>query len=208
MRPEKFYENFVNEMKENKIITGEQMADSKEWVGHTYFDIYKNRRAFTEFVNKNIIDEIIKKSGLNPQHEYFRIDSTGYETYSKEISKEADAVGLSNYFWNLKIAVEHENNVRAWMDEVIKLLHIRCPLKVVIAYNYCDVRDNSENDDRNKLTFVAKYMKKWLDSYSENHEEYLIIIGNAAPKNKNSRFYTKFDYRGYKYTDGQFMRLG
>ena len=65
------------------------------------------------------------------------------------------------------------------MDEVIKLLHIRCPLKVVIAYNYCDVRDNSKNDDRHKLIFVAKY-----------------------------RFYTKFDYRGYKYTDGQFMRLG
>ena len=66
MSPEKFYENFVNEMKENKFIIGEQMTDSKEWVGHTYFDIYKNRRAFTEFVNKNIIDEIIKKSGLNP----------------------------------------------------------------------------------------------------------------------------------------------
>ena len=139
MSPEKFYENFVNEMKENKIIIGEQMTDSKEWVGHTYFDIYKNGRAFTEFVNKNIIDEIIKKSGLNPQHEYFRIDSTGYETYSKEISKEAGDVGLSNYFWNLKIAVEHENNVRAWMDEVIKLLLIIIVTSEIIARMMTDI---------------------------------------------------------------------
>lgn len=90
------------------------------------------------------------------------------------------------------------------MDEVIKLLHVRCPLKVVISYNYCDCREEMEI---NKLGFIAKYMKKWLENYPNHKEEYLIIIGNSAPKNRNSIDYEIFDYRGYEYINGHFYKI-
>ena len=41
------------------------------------------------------------------------------------------------------------------MDEVIKLTHIRCPLKVIIAYNYFDERPEG---DIEKLNYVARWM--------------------------------------------------
>jgi hypothetical protein len=28
------------------------------------------------------------------------------------------------YLWDLEVAIEHENNDKLWMDEVIKLSHI------------------------------------------------------------------------------------
>ena len=59
----------------------------------------------------------------------------------------------------------------------------------------------------NKLVFIAKYMKKWLENYPNDKEEYLIIIGNSAPKNRNSIDYEIFDYRGYEYINGHFYKI-
>jgi len=42
--------------------------------------------------------------------------------------------GPPNETWNLDVAIEHENKPDAYLDEVQKLLAIRCPLRVVIGY--------------------------------------------------------------------------
>ena len=168
--------------------------------GNTYLDIYRNDSQYTELINKILIPEIIRSldNDLKTQHEYFRIDIIGwkgkYLTLDEETAKD---VGLNHHLWDLKIAVEHENSKTDWLDEVIKLVHIRCPLKVIIAYNHCDQRDEPE---RKKLSYAAKCMNM-VEAFKDSldKEEYLIIIGNGSPKNKNNLSYTTFDYRGYIY---------
>lgn len=176
--------------------------------GRTYWEIYRNDEpTFTELVNKRIIHDIIKeKAGYEVQHEYFRVDTVGWEGHYMEIpQQEAKSVGMNRHLWDLKIAVEHENSKKDWMDEVIKLVHLRCPLKVIIGYNYCDCR----NFEMEKLAFVAKYMKQVAAFAEKAQEEYLIILGNGASRYDKGVDYTEFDYRGYlyNYVIGQFERI-
>ena len=165
--------------------------------GARYFDIYKtNEPRFTELVNKRIIHDIIKNSGLHVQHEYFRIDTTGWVGRYEELDEErARKLGLNRHLWDLKVAVEHENDKMDWLDELVKLIHIRCPLKIVISYNHSDRRAL----DSIKLDYAAECMNK-VDAFSTTGtEEYLIVLGNCAPKDKKSEPYKHFDYRGYIY---------
>lgn len=91
--------------------------------------------------------------------------------------------------------MEHENSKHDWTDEVIKLIHVKCPLKVAISYNYCDERDTSEWE---KLNFIANGMQEVKAFAKGSDEEYLLIFGNCfAPKTKTD--YNTFDYRGYLY---------
>ena len=198
MTANEFYQKFISVTKEDFVATKAQLPGFPEWVGKTYREIYKCKEpAYTELVNKKLIHGIIEEAGLEAQHEYFRIDSIGYRHRYTEIDAcEAEKAGLNRHFWDIKVAVEHENNKADWMDEVTKLCHIRCPLKVIIGYNYCDQRDDG---DAEKLEFIAKWMPE-LSAFDPNsEEEILIIIGNAAPKNKSYGTYERFDYRGYLY---------
>lgn len=157
-----------------------------------YLDVYKNNSEFTDFVTREI-NEIIREMGYTSQNEYFRIDATGWISKADSIKDLAKENEMNPHLWDLKIAVEHENNQFDWTDELIKLVHIRCPLKVIISYNYCDRRDDLEYQ---RLSFAAECMNK-TDAFDNNSsEEYLIILGNCYSKNKD---YTNFDYRGYIY---------
>ena len=76
----------------------------------------------------NIFEEKVENAGLTAQHEYFRIDTVGWNGRYKCLDeKESKQIGLNRHHWDLKIAVEHENNKADWLDELIKLIHIRCP---------------------------------------------------------------------------------
>ena len=182
-----FYKSFIDNMREDRSYNGK-----------SFFEIYKNYTEFTELVNKHIIHDIVAASedGMEVQHEYFRIDTVGWKSNYKDIEKEAEEVGLNPHLWDLKIAVEHENSLRDWSDEVIKLIHIKCPLKVIIGYNYCDERDTKEAE---KLEFIAKWMQD-IDAFKNGKEteEYLIIIGNAY-NSKTKAMYSEFGYKGYMF---------
>jgi hypothetical protein len=39
-------------------------------------------------------------------------------------------------FWNVEVAIEHENNSETWFEEWVKLSHITCGLKVLITYHH------------------------------------------------------------------------
>lgn len=195
MNAKEFYEKFIAAMREENIATNEQIKKHLDQVGWTYKKIYREcESAFTELANKGIVDRIIEsEDGLIPQHEYLRIDSIGYKHRYTEISEEeAREVGLNRHFWELAIAVEHENSKHDWMDEVIKLLHVRCPLKVVISYNYCDCREEMEI---NKLGFIAKYMKKWLENYPNDKDE-----ENARNKARMRELFNECVPEGDQYT--------
>ncbi len=206
MDAKQFFCEFVNRTKENNIVDAEMIPSYPDLVGCSFEQIYRgDAAAYTELINKYIIDNIITEAytrddprRLVAQHEYFRIDTIGYQRRYTEMSEtEANKLGLNRHFWDLKIVVEHENSKKDWMDEVIKLTHVRCPLKVVIAYNYCDKRDDNKEGDLQKLNFVAGWMTR-VSVYEKNaNEEFLVIMGNGAPRTEKNQSYECFDYRGY-----------
>ncbi|MCM1219767.1 MAG: hypothetical protein NC548_35240 [Lachnospiraceae bacterium] len=201
MDAREFYKEFVLNTNEDLVWDGEIGK------GRTYKEIYKtDEPAYTELVNKVIIHNIVKEAGYEPQHEYFRVDTIGWVDAGYRKMEDARKLGLNRHLWNLMVAVEHENSKADWLDEVIKLEHLRCPLKVVIGYNYCDMRDGEEIE---KLQVASRWMKE-IAAYDENSkEEYLVILGNGEAKKNKSMKYERFDYRGYLYDfkAGEFQRI-
>ena len=123
-----------------------QLIENVTWKKYEchYFDSPK----FTSKITEDLYD-IIKKAGLTPSLEYFRIDITGWkDNFQKSIFQaRCKEIKMKPYLWNLRIAVEHENNGKLWLDELIKLMHIRCPLKVIFSYADHETRDNAEHGD-------------------------------------------------------------
>ena len=161
--------------------------------------IYQDNKAFTELINKNIIPEIIESQSnpqLTAQNEYFRIDTVGWVSRWDDVKDEAKQIGLNPHLWDLKIAVEHENSSFDWTAEVIKLIHVKCPLKVIIGYNNSDKRGEEELE---KIEFVSKCMNMIEAFKSSKDEEYLIILGNCANSKTKQADYEDFDYKGYLY---------
>ena len=202
MNAKDFFNRFIENIKVDMIYRDDKFPELK---GKTYLQIYKNNTDFTKLVNRKIIEEIlISEYGKDSiSHEYFRIDSVAWESHYKDMKNE---LGLNPHLWDLKIAVEHENSLKDWTDEVIKLIHIKCPLKVIIGYNHCNRRDISDDTDKidgksdiAKLDFIAKWMKKVEAFAVGDDEEYLIILGNAQADGTNKKEYVDFDYRGYLY---------
>ena len=163
-----------------------------------YDRIYRTAEAaFTEAVTEEI-NGIIRDMGYTAQNEYFRIDAVGWVSRWQEIAGEAAALGMNPHLWDLKIAVEHENNKRDWTDELIKLIHVRCPLKVVIGYSHCDCRGEAETA---RLAAAAGWMQQ-VQAFRPEEEAYLLILGNGAAKYDRNRTYSDFGYRGYLYDPG------
>ena len=174
-----------------------------------FFEVYHKNSDFTSVIT-NELNKIVDDAGLIHENEYFRYDVIGYKSAYEKMLEQAqqEGIGLKAHFWDLEIAIEHENNKKDWTDEVMKLVHVKCPLKVVIGYSPWDQRDNEEEK---KLSFVAQWMKRERAfSIGKGQEEYLVILGNAKAVSRNMPEYTKFDYRAYLYDwdKEQFQRIG
>ncbi len=174
---ENFYGHFLEIVKELKLAE------------------YKDCFHLTTFLKKKI-NEYITERGYRFTNEYYRIDTIAWEKIIPDdmTIKEGKDHNLSLYLWELKAAFEYENNKYEWLDELVKLSYIKCPLKVIITYNYCDKRKDEKLGDTAKIEFGKSLLKQigTLDS----REEYLIIIGNACAKESKIE-YTDFGYRGY-----------
>lgn len=146
--------------------------------------IYQYNKAFTVFIVKEI-NNIIEKYGYIPQNEYFRIDAIGYCSRYKEL----EGSKLNPYLWDLKVAVEHENNDMDWLDEVIKLAHICCPLRVVIGY----LPAKKRYQEIEYLSNAADALEKVECRYNLQHGEFMVILGNSRVDEQKDYF----SYRAY-----------
>jgi len=185
----------------------------REFVKSVSWDVFADEyrydeKSFTKSVTK-VINKIIESAGWKSQNEYFRIDCIGWISQYETIKDELQSYNLNSHLWQLKIAVEHENQKSDWTDELAKLMQIRCPLKVVIGYNYCNERENGENG---KLDSAAKIItNSWTyDSIVRDKEEILLIIGNGYNKITRKSDYDSFGYRGYlfDFETGGWKRIG
>jgi hypothetical protein len=148
--PEEFWRVFAEVIK-MQLRAGENDA---------WKESYDNDRRWTFFI-KNSIEGIIINLGyamadLSP--EYLRIDYT-------------ICPGESNTRWDLDIAIEHENKLYLWEDELTKLLHINCGLRVLIAYY-----DNENDRDLQKIrTMIVDSIAK--RRYYTDDQNWLLIFG-------------------------------
>ncbi len=188
MNASEFYNKLLLSINENRIFNGKRLID-----------IYRYDAEYTPVIIK-IINEIIDSAGseYHHQNEYFRIDAIGWVSHYEDMETDAkkENIRLNPHLWDLKIAVEHENSKSDWTDEIIKLIHVKCPLKVVISYSHSDERGDIE---RKKLDFVAKWMQEINALQKGTDEEYLIILGNGYNHKTGISDYETFDYVGYIY---------
>lgn len=162
-----------------------------------FIEKYENhRKLFTSYFFLKLeefmtmkCDYEIAESGKNKkrqqyiQREYYKIDLVGW-TQRNPITTNH----MNFYDWKLDFALEHENDWKEWVDEVIKLLYIRCPLRVVIGYsNRIDkenLRYDLSNDKKhlNQLEAILNGLYQDGVHFMEQNDEFGIILGNSNPQ--------------------------
>lgn len=148
---------------------------------------YAHNTAFTSFAIQRIND-IIREKGYTSQNEYYRIDAMGYTNRWEAMEKSS---ALSPHLWDLEIAVEHENSSKDWLDEVVKLAHICCPLRVVIGYV---PRSQRERGDETRLAYAADALGQLKCRDNLRSGEFMVILGNSGTAGNEERF---FNYKAY-----------
>ena len=134
--------------------------------------------------------------GYEYQNEYYRVDALGYTSQRNAL----DSIkGFHAQCWDLQIAVEHENDPEEWLDEVIKLAHICCPLRVVIGYVPMNLRDE---EDVVRLAYAANALKKLACHDNVVKGEFMVILGNCGTKGNAQNF---FHYKAYILNREKFM---
>ena len=137
---------------------------------------WSSPKDYTETILK-AVDKLLKKE-YQVSKEYYRIDLTAWKQLRKSENDKILYNGFEKHLWDLEVAVEHENSSVSWMDEVVKLLHINCPLRVVIGYLPIGQKDNhkayldriTEQINKTKAVNTYESLKKG---------EFMIIIGNS-----------------------------
>ncbi len=149
---------------------------------------YCNNTEYTAFITEKI-NKILSNEKQKKQNEYFRVDAIQWTPKADLIDKPED-IHLNKHLWDLETAVEHENNPADWMDEVVKLAHIACPLRVVIGYMPYDKR----GEDQRYLDYVSRWLQELKCKDNMQRGEFLVILGNSKTDGDQEKF---FHYQGY-----------
>ena len=160
---------------------------------------------FTNIISgiiKGIIEKGYRNENITVQPEYLRIDIPAWQSNNHDQEFVDIAPRFKKYDWNLKVAVEHENDYRLWMDEVIKLAHVNCPLRVVIGYVQAENdRDKTIKKQESILHSVAEILNNDIDAWKsvisankDNKSEFLIILGDVKVKKEDRCHYTPYFY--------------
>lgn len=185
---------FLEQFKKKLCATGERFHEK------TYDEVYLKSKEYTDLVNRKIVCDILFEQGLHWSNEYYRIDVIGWNyVENEELKEEYKNIGLKMHSWKLEFAFEHENCFQDWNDEVIKLLYINCPLRVVVGYNDADKRDHDILGDESKLNVVAKTIEK---TGMKIQGELLVILGNRGKGYDLSQgIEAYYGYRAYIFDD-------
>lgn len=156
---------------------------------------YYSNTEFTTFITGEI-NTLLANAEQKKQNEYYRIDAIQWTPKADLIGNHED-IQLNDHLWDLEIAVEHENDPKDWMDEVVKLAHIACPLRVVIGY----MPWNKRNEDQEYLDHISTWLQKLKCKDNMHRGEFLIILGNCNTNGKKEHY---FGYKGYLFNSEHF----
>lgn len=160
---------------------------------------------YTNYINKEKMPELLGKYGYDINYEYYRIDVVGWQQRKdNKIQDICSKVKMKPYLWSLEIAFEHENKINDWYDEVIKLLFVNCPVRVVVGYNKYSKRfDEKSNEiDTNKLKTLCKIIDILNNKEELLKNQILIILGNGGTSMEDKKYEKNegenyFGYIGY-----------
>lgn len=163
----------------------ENIYGNKELV--EYWDYTKE---FTGLIINKLAEKVIAEEDVITEKEYFRVDLISYKN---NMSKKKLYNSLQKYSWDLVCAVEHENDHRLWVDEVVKLAHLACPLRVVIGYLPKKVKKNTEIY-LEKVAETLDEIEAW--NITSNYGEYMIVLGDCQVEDAKSEgcIYTPYIY--------------
>jgi len=116
----------------------------------------------------------------------------GLRYHTREMLRLDAIFSLGAEWFPIIVAIEHENDYRGFVSEIIKLLSIRSPLKVGITYLYSrEGREQTAIAHIEKL--IAENFRNIAKIAPENERsEYLFLVGaenSSAPK-QISRWYS------------------
>lgn len=146
-----------------------------------WFEIYQNSSEWTKYITRGKVNNSDESSFIDftlsflfPNsdiyHEYYHIDNLACETIEKIHRDRKTYINIHQ--WKLLAAIEHENNYLDWTDELVKLLYINCPLRVVIGYG------NYRNNYSEEINIAKNIFKKLeFDKYINQGQEFILIFG-------------------------------
>ncbi len=86
---------------------------------------------------------------------------------------------IGNLPMPLIVAIEHENDFRGFIEEIAKLTHIRCPLKVGITYSLLSTppHDPDVSSARSQIESWIAEVDKLVHAKEDPENEYLYLLG-------------------------------
>ena len=142
-------------------------------------NFWKNRDNFTKFIMPHIAT-ILSSYGYadKNQYEYYKIDVIGWKDCKSALAKlqTPDTYKLKKHFWHLGVAIEHENDQSDWTDELVKLLYINCPLRIVIGY----YPETLSSEDLVKTIDYASdivSLANETNAFIQPEQEFMLILG-------------------------------
>ncbi len=164
IKAESFWSNFAEELKE-------KFKNDISWKNK-----YNNNKLWTKFIFEFLWDFASKTYNYSKLRErsteYLRTDMGFYDI---DKTTEDIASKYNEFEWDFDIAIEHENDETAWLDEFVKLVHVNCGLKVLISYyRYYDKNGNITEPEE-----IIKIAEKIYNTrkYKNLNDNWLIILG-------------------------------
>lgn len=183
MTAKEFWKSF------SESLQGKRAEAEKAW---------KYNKDYTEFII-GMMEEMLCGAGFKTSKEYYRIDLTGWSQLRHKIESDApknENYDFQSYLWDLDVAIEHENNDKLWMDEVIKLAHVACGLRVVIGY----VPVGLKGKQLDYLDYISRAINDNLKAKRNMDKNFLIILGDSKVKAKDEMCnYTPYVWNGEKF---------
>ena len=141
---------------------------------------WNSQSEFTKLILKKISNKILEEAEYEKEHqyEYLKIDLIGWKNLNDNLGNLPE--NFNRHFWAFDVAIEHENDKTDWMDEVIKLSYINCPLRIVIGYAPKENRDSYLIYVSNALNILNKRYRS-----IRKEQEFMLILGDSDLEGKD-----------------------
>jgi len=164
-------------------------------------DKYPKARQWTEFMKgaQGVLESVMQRLGerhslkMQYKSEWYTVDALYVRSDETKYGTPTEPTGIY-------AIIEHENaddvEVEMW-----KLIYWRCPLKVLIFYDWSD-KDRKFGDRDEKFKKKLKDLAGMLEETNEFHDEaddteYLFIVGSRKERNgENDQIYWRWGFPG------------
>jgi hypothetical protein len=181
-------ERFAREFAQAYWVVREKFKDKEEWSRHFSNPalwtrlMLKKKKECPERIQdcKPVLSQVASKFALH---------------YQDGEPLHLDAVFAKEPRWApMCVAIEHENKVEGFYQEIQKLISVRCPLKVGITYTPYSQYDNTEKALQNLCQDIKQHWDRMCLELGGEPEgtEYLFLVGDEVEAKEWKWYYKSF----------------